>query len=230
MALDQITAGPSDGYVSQGGTPYNPNLLNYISGHPVSAAAQAKTDAYYRDPNFHPITPDQYSVDPAVTVQSPQDQQPTQSLLAPNSFGSGASSGFDAAHNATIKSVWDKYASGGYTPSEMTDLMTQYGVNYTDMSNATGKSVAELLSMLPQSAATPAATQAQAPGIINTPPVFTPGVGYRQNQTPGPLTATAQYGNAPVGVAGLGALVPQQWQTPLTDNLYKRKLGALSNT
>jgi len=75
--------------------------------------------------------------------------------LAVNSFGSGAATGGRSADQvANIRAAWADYLAGKRDASSMRNDMTQYGVNYQDIADVNGMSVADVVARLSQPAAT----------------------------------------------------------------------------
>lgn len=77
-------------------------------------------------------------------------QASTQTTTPPSSgstsFGSGAAhTGFSSDQINTIKGTWQQYLAGQKTKAEIQQAMTQYGVNFADISAATGIPVSTLL-------------------------------------------------------------------------------------
>jgi hypothetical protein len=115
--------------------------------------------------------------------------------LPQNTFGSGnATNNRSPEQLATIKGTWDQFTSGQKTAAEVKQAMTQYGVNFADISMATGVPVPALYQRL---MGTAVPTQPAAPAPVNTtqqPPNF--GSPYNPaNITPNPDGSGTPYGS-----------------------------------
>ena len=134
------------------------------------------------------------------TVASPLN------TLATNSFGSGAGHGYsDTSQLANIRAAWNDYLAGKRSANSIYGDMTQYGVNYQDLADAAGLSVADVVARLAQPQASYGAGQTpinpvqqsgtQGGQRITPYPTYTPDT---QRFLPAPTPYTYQSAQGPV--------------------------------
>lgn len=104
-------------------------------------------------------------------------------------FGGGAATGNRTPEQlATIKGTWQQFTSGQKTAAEIQQAMTQYGVNFADISAATGIPVGTLQQQLGVSGGAPQPTTPQPPANMGSP--YNPGI-----ITPNPDGSGTPYGS-----------------------------------
>ena len=197
------------------GNYYSPD---YFAGRPAALAAKAaNTAATAASGRFSGVQ--DFGAPPA----APQGglAAASQALSAPGlgstGFGGGAAhSGFSADQNATIRSAWNDLLYGNRTPASVMSDMSQYGVNFADISAATGVPVDQLMSYLGKS-------QVSSSSGGGTQPA--PAQGYSPVNRPGGITQYPQMPVRPVlgGLSGPAPLpgtgggrpsyLPASWRT-----------------
>lgn len=184
------TQGMLSGYQGVVGQAYNPNTTTTynpandsyaVSNSPYDRnTAVANLASYYQGLGYSPTT--------AQTGSTNTSAQGV-SGVPTGQFGGGAATGNRTPEQlATIKGTWQQFTSGQKTAAEIQQAMTQYGVNFADISAATGIPVGTLQQQLGVSGGAPQPTTPQPPANMGSP--YNPGI-----ITPNPDGSGTPYGS-----------------------------------
>lgn len=184
------TQGMLSGYQGVVGQPYNPNTTTTynpatdsysVANSPYDRnTATADLAAYYQGLGYSPTT--------AQTGSASTATQGVSGVPAGQFGGGAATANRTPEQLATIKGTWQQFTSGQKTAAEIQQAMTQYGVNFADISAATGIPVGTLQQQLGLSGGTQQPVAPQPPANFGSP--YNP-----VNVTPNPDGSGTPYGS-----------------------------------